>query len=74
MVGVNDACTSRVDDLTTVRQFRAGIDAGLAKLKKGLPKSRVLVASLSDVHRLWRSARTTSAPSGPGAAACASRC
>jgi len=54
MIGVNDACTSRVDDMTSVRDFRAGIDAGLAKLKKGLPKSRILMVSLPDVYRLWQ--------------------
>jgi lysophospholipase L1-like esterase len=54
MIGVNDACTSRVDDMTSVKQFRAGLDAGLAKLKKGLPKSRVLMVSLPDVYRLWQ--------------------
>ena len=53
MIGVNDACTRRVDDMTPVRDFRAGIDAGLAKLKKGLPKSRILMVSLPDVYRLW---------------------
>ncbi len=53
MIGVNDACTSRVDDMTSVRDFRAGIDAGLTKLKKGLPKSRILVVSVPDVYRLW---------------------
>jgi lysophospholipase L1-like esterase len=54
MIGVNDACTSRVDDMTSVREFRAGIDAGLAKLKKGLAKSRILMVSLPDVYRLWQ--------------------
>lgn len=54
MIGVNDACTGRADDMTSVPEFRAGIDAGLAKLKKGLPKSRVLVVSLPDVYRLWQ--------------------
>jgi lysophospholipase L1-like esterase len=54
MLGVNDACTRKVDSMTSVKEFRTGIDAGLAKLKKGLPKSRVLVASLPDVYRLWQ--------------------
>jgi lysophospholipase L1-like esterase len=53
MIGVNDACAPGVDDMTSVRTFRSGIDAGLAKLKKGLPKTRILVVSLPDLHRLW---------------------
>ncbi|MFG1608107.1 SGNH/GDSL hydrolase family protein [Actinoplanes sp. NPDC049265] len=54
MIGVNDACTGRVDDMTSAREFRAGIDAGLTRLKKGLPKSRILIVSLPDVYRLWK--------------------
>ncbi|MCA2216018.1 SGNH/GDSL hydrolase family protein [Jidongwangia harbinensis] len=53
MIGVNDACTDRVDDMTSVRAFRGDIDAGLARLKKRLPKSRILVVSVPDVYRLW---------------------
>jgi lysophospholipase L1-like esterase len=53
MIGVNDACTGRVDEMTSVRAFRGDVNAGLAKLKKGLPKSRILVVSLPDVYRLW---------------------
>jgi hypothetical protein len=43
-----------VEDMTSVREFRSGIDAGLARLRSGLPKSRVLVVSLPDVYRLWK--------------------
>ena len=53
MIGVNDACTSQVDEMTPVAEFRADIDAGLTELKKGLPKSRVLMVSLPNVYRLW---------------------
>jgi lysophospholipase L1-like esterase len=49
LFGANDACAA-----TSVTAFRASIDRGLARLKKGLPKSRVLVASIPDIYRLWQ--------------------
>jgi lysophospholipase L1-like esterase len=53
LIGANDACTDRVADMTKTRTFRKQIDAALARLKKGLPKARVLVVSIPDVYRLW---------------------
>jgi lysophospholipase L1-like esterase len=54
LIGANDACTRRVEDMTSTGTFRAQVDAGLATLKKGLPKARILVASIPDVYRLWQ--------------------
>ena len=54
LIGANDACRDDVDDMTPVRTFRSRVDSALATLKKGLPKARVLVASIPDLHRLWR--------------------
>jgi lysophospholipase L1-like esterase len=54
LIGANDACASSADRMTSVAAFREGVDAGLAKLKKGLPKTRVLVASIPDLYRLWQ--------------------
>ncbi len=53
LIGANDACTSSVDQMTSVSTFRNEIDAGLKALKKGLPKTEVLVVSLPDLYRLW---------------------
>jgi lysophospholipase L1-like esterase len=53
LIGANDACRTRVDDMTSTASFRAYIDAGLRRLKDGLPDARVLVVSIPDVHRLW---------------------
>jgi lysophospholipase L1-like esterase len=53
LIGANDACAGRTADMTSVATFRKEIDAGLARLRKGLPKSRVLVASIPDLYRLW---------------------
>jgi len=57
LIGANDACAGGVDDMTPVRTFRSHIDKGLAALKKGLPRARVLVVSIPDLHRLWRLGR-----------------
>jgi lysophospholipase L1-like esterase len=53
LIGANDACTDRVTTMTKTGTFRKQIDAALARLKKGLPKARVLVVSIPDVYRLW---------------------
>ena len=53
LIGANDACAPRVQDMTAVRTFRQRIDRGLARIKKGLPKARVLVVSIPDLNRLW---------------------
>jgi lysophospholipase L1-like esterase len=54
LIGANDACANDVDDMTSTKAFRTAIDAGLAALKKGLPKARVLVVSIPDLYRLWQ--------------------
>ena len=53
LVGANDACRDRVADMTPVADFRRALDASLGRLRKGLPKARVLVVSIPDLNRLW---------------------
>jgi lysophospholipase L1-like esterase len=53
LIGANDACTDRVADMTGTGTFRKHVDTALARLKKGLPKARVLVVSIPDLYRLW---------------------
>nr|WP_041833840.1 GDSL-type esterase/lipase family protein [Actinoplanes sp. N902-109] len=53
LIGANDACAPSVSGMTAVKTFRSRVDKGLARLKKGLPESRVLVASIPDMYRLW---------------------
>ncbi len=54
LIGANDACTARVQDMTGPATFRKQVDAALGRLKKGLPKARVLVVSIPDLYRLWQ--------------------
>ncbi|MEU4239857.1 SGNH/GDSL hydrolase family protein [Actinoplanes sp. NPDC026619] len=53
LIGANDACAPTAGAMTPVTTFRSEVDRALARLKKGLPKSRVLVASIPDLYRLW---------------------
>lgn len=57
LIGANDACAGSVEGMTSVARFREGVDRGLNRLKKGLPKARVLVVSVPDLYRLWQVGR-----------------
>jgi lysophospholipase L1-like esterase len=61
LVGANDACRSRIGDMTGTGQFQAQLAAALATLRAGLPKARVLVVSIPDVYRVWETAHTNRA-------------
>jgi lysophospholipase L1-like esterase len=39
--------------MTSVTDFRESVSTAFARLKKGLPKTRVLVVSIPDIYRLW---------------------
>lgn len=58
LIGANDACRGQVADMTPVADFRQALDAALGRLRKGLPKARVLVASIPDLNRLWEIGHT----------------
>jgi lysophospholipase L1-like esterase len=58
LIGANDACRRQVADMTPVTTFRAQVDTALTRLKKGLPRARVLVASIPDLYRLWQVGHT----------------
>ncbi|MFC6021457.1 SGNH/GDSL hydrolase family protein [Plantactinospora solaniradicis] len=58
LIGANDACRGGIDDMTSVSAFRKSLDSGLAALKKGLPRARVLVVSIPDLYRLWEVGHT----------------
>ncbi|GIJ79662.1 Lysophospholipase L1 [Micromonospora phaseoli] len=60
LIGANDACTSSESTMTSPATFRANIDAGLNRLKTGLPNAKVYVISIPDVHRLWSVGRGSS--------------
>jgi len=57
LIGANDACADRVQDMTATAAFRTQVDTALDRLKRGLPKARVLVVSIPDIYRLWQLGR-----------------
>lgn len=58
LIGANDACRGRVDEMTPVAAFRADVDQALAVLRKSRARPRVLVASVPDLYRLWEIGHT----------------
>ncbi|GGM07622.1 GDSL-type esterase/lipase family protein [Dactylosporangium sucinum] len=57
LIGANDACRGRIEDMTPTETFRRQIDEGLAVLKP--TAARVLVVSLPDIYRVWEIAHTS---------------
>ena len=57
LIGANDACRSTPEAMTPVDEYAATFDRALTALVRGLPKARVLVASIPDLHRLWEVGR-----------------
>ena len=58
LIGANDACASTPGAMTSVSSFRSSVDQALARIKKALPNTRVLVASIPDIYRLWQVGHT----------------
>jgi lysophospholipase L1-like esterase len=57
LIGANDACADSISSMTPVKTFRSQVDDALDRLRKGVPKARVLVVSIPDLNRLWRLGR-----------------
>ncbi|MEU6057882.1 SGNH/GDSL hydrolase family protein [Streptomyces sp. NPDC047097] len=53
LTGANDACRSSVAAMTPVAEYRASFEESLRRLRDGSPRSRVYVASVPDLRRLW---------------------
>lgn len=58
LIGANDACRATTQAMTDPRRFRQQVDAALDRLARGLPKARVLIASIPDLYRLWEVGHT----------------
>jgi lysophospholipase L1-like esterase len=57
LVGANDACTLREEEMTPVADFGAQFAATLAALRTNAPTTRVYVLSIPDVYQLWEQLR-----------------
>jgi len=53
LIGANDLCASSASALTSPEAFEADITSSLAVLQRDLPRSRVLLSSIPDLHHLW---------------------
>ncbi|MFI8822691.1 SGNH/GDSL hydrolase family protein [Streptomyces sp. NPDC053431] len=59
MMGANDACRDRPEQMTPVEEFRSSFTAALGRLRAGAPKAQVYVSSLPDLQRLWETGRVS---------------
>ncbi|MER7619976.1 SGNH/GDSL hydrolase family protein [Streptomyces sp. NPDC126503] len=57
MTGANDACRKTPDLMTPVEDFRFFFETALARLREESPRTRVYVASVPDLMRLWSTGR-----------------
>lgn len=53
LIGANDACASSEEAMTSVADFRARLDDAMRILAADLPKTRLFIASIPDLLRLW---------------------
>ncbi|WP_457963301.1 GDSL-type esterase/lipase family protein [Arthrobacter sp. D1-29] len=54
LIGANDLCASSVSTMTSEAEFALHIQTALATLDRGLPRARILVASIPDLYQLWK--------------------
>jgi lysophospholipase L1-like esterase len=53
-MGSNDICTDTEEEMTSVASFTTSFRSALTALTTSLPNVRIAVASIPNVHRLWR--------------------
>ncbi|MFF1252650.1 SGNH/GDSL hydrolase family protein [Pseudarthrobacter sp. NPDC058329] len=54
LIGANDLCASSAATMTSEAEFASHITTALATLHGGLPKARIFVGSIPDLHQLWK--------------------
>ncbi|KQM81186.1 GDSL-type esterase/lipase family protein [Agromyces sp. Leaf222] len=52
-IGANDACTPTVATMTPVAAFEASVLAALTTINQGSPNTKVFVASIPNLKRMW---------------------
>jgi lysophospholipase L1-like esterase len=53
MIGANDACRSRVEDMTSPAVFASEVATALDRVKGASSQTRILMVSLPDIYHLW---------------------
>jgi PKD repeat protein len=59
LMGGNDLCTSTVQEMTSVSDFRAQFDTAMQTLTAGAPNTHVYIVSIPNVHQLWELFRSS---------------
>jgi lysophospholipase L1-like esterase len=54
LMGANDLCTSSVESMTSVEDFRAQLQTTMAILESLPADAHIFVGSIPNVHRLWK--------------------
>ncbi|MDQ0868304.1 lysophospholipase L1-like esterase [Arthrobacter sp. V1I9] len=54
LIGANDLCASSAATMTSEEEFSFHIKTALATLNSGLPRARIFVSSIPDLHQLWK--------------------
>ncbi|HSP37382.1 MAG TPA: GDSL-type esterase/lipase family protein [Frankiaceae bacterium] len=54
LMGSNDACAEDETEMTSPAVFRARVDQALTTIYTARPDTRMLVASIPDIYRLWQ--------------------
>ncbi|MBF8189839.1 SGNH/GDSL hydrolase family protein [Nonomuraea sp. K274] len=57
LIGAQDACVRTEQAMTPVQTYRRRLDEALTELRAGMPRARVLIASIPDLRRLWEVGR-----------------
>jgi len=60
-MGGNDVCAPEERQVTTVASFRADFEAAMSRLLAARPATRIAVASISNLYRLWEILHTNRA-------------
>lgn len=53
MIGANDACRNRIEDMTSPAVFAAEVTTALDRVKAASPQTRILMVSIPDIYHLW---------------------
>ncbi|PZS07819.1 MAG: GDSL family lipase [Acidimicrobiales bacterium] len=57
LIGANDACKPTESAMTPVQTYRHQVDAALTAIQKSLPNTRVFIASIPDIKKVWSAGR-----------------
>jgi lysophospholipase L1-like esterase len=60
LLGANDLCTSSPDTMTSEATFQTQFERAMSILNQELPRARIFVSSIPNIHQLWELLHTNS--------------